>query len=1212
MQSYDSKIPKFSGQLALHKLPTTNYIDFSDENYTFEQADVDKPCTLSAEKKFTGPLGRLQHGELDMRWVMYQHDDVNGTVEHKVGRVYELATNGIKWTAVNTVGYGNAKLTPSPAIAPAGNELISKDINSVITAIRAHFMDAPTKETAVTPAVRNNLRHIMGRSFNVLPLLYRLAILWHTACWVESTGATLRSTMENANLAKYNSCVDLTGYINALKTSAEIEHNPVMINMDEDMVQMTESLAILRFACSDKWSTNIVGDLPAMYKDLPPMPNVTIYNSGIGPAGECVPTILQSHAVWDVAAMYAGQHGVVSQWLSAVKTVGLLWCSPVGGRSAIMLSSRIELNIPAMRSSATVLLPMSADVTHWMSDNVEVPEPDFAKHLLDCNTESIMLGCSVRMVGMLSGMPIAMYMVRANAELQAMTRGLCRIGAMHSKVMMQAAHLFRRLGGMGNLGFVLASLSPNYKNQDQVVTWWNEHEFAYQWDEVACVLDKLPDNSCMSGVFDPLLTTQVAVVNKWYGVQNSIAQRCSTPHAMQRLVYKPQVDVGVAVTAAVDGSRSIYNYELKLGYREQYSDWMFFGPFMRKAAAAELVFRVRSGETALELATGPVGYPSRKYYVGLPNQEDDLPLDLLNDHLDFDLGPVDKPNLFIDPHVQGALQHEDGEHQDATMAGDVRLISALAGVTSSQPLPPAPASKLESGKAGGSTLAFEEQGLLEEETSSQPPTPSKPQTAAQKLIAEGGRLPEPWTKEAALLRADRERKLDRPPQVEPLGRPRESDNASRTSSQSERSSAAKSQASKNTTASVKTAGTVTVTERAKAAKAKHVVLPGPITTEAAKSVFSGVSNAGKRLQLASWYSSLLDSGSPILTQVANRMPELFNNPATSENGIKAADALMVIAPLVTSRVSEAMAAVPPLARAGVAGVVANVAKQLAEFSEPSAMQQASMIAIRYASAQRVLAVEPSVTPNEVMSFVGRERWSQVPSPASVVEDSLQLGIPLRDAFPVKYQPKGKDRTRQEWGFTATRATAEKEGEVRRTEVMRSIEERRHQWAHRHDAKGDLGRAFAMSYGTGEMHDADLASHIGAADVSEEQVSSYEVKKASIAAAMASELAGQTTTGAPKMASFVATPTEVATMREAADAAAAPPPTPDFASPSSDTSPAAELGSANTGEGMELNIANPLQSVQSESTVSTVGGLRTKVQSVMSGLPSMGFSRPSSS
>lgn len=1205
----DTNIPKFSGQLALHKLPPVSYFDYERLDFVFDAAEVSKGCTFSNSVHPTGPAGRLQGAEVDMRWTLFQRDSTTGVLEHQIGRYYAPAEYRITWSYNSKTQVGDSRLTPAPSVAPAASELLPKDVNNVLQAIKAHFSEAANKDTSLTPTSRIQLRSLMSGKFNLSAVVWRLATLWTMAGWVESTGSPLRSFAQTADLAPIMDAHSIDKYLTVLNSAYNQNIQPVCLVLPPDAVHTKEMLGLLRFVCMGSWQHSYTGDLPGVAVHLPAVGTATIVNCGGWPSNDCVPNIIDSHQVWDLAVMFCGQHGIVDQFVSAVNSVGLLWLSPNGLLSPIMQVEAIGMHIAPLNSAASLLLPLSQNATQWMMADTLAVEPDYAENLVARCSDSILLGCCVRLAGMLHNMPVAVYMTRAAPELHGYHKAFGRQGAHHTKIMCQSAQLARHLGASGQLGFSLASLTALFPDTNHLLKWWDSHDTAYQWEEVAYLLDSVPDNSGLCGVFDPLITTQVAVVNKWYGVANSIAARCSTPHAMQRLVYQNDVDVGVAVSAAADGSRQVYNYQLHTNYRGLYSDWLFFGPFMRKAAAAELIFRVVSGQSALTLASGPLGFDTRVFYVGKSDTDPDRDPDFGTDNLDFDLGGASSGavppgggnagsrlgGFGSDAPPSGGkggggLDWDDGDGDDPTTRGGVRVTSALAGTVASVPAVPVS-------------------------------DPAKVVRTARSATAAANLLDADYDQAMEILRAEEEarlaeaRALERGATVGKLAAPPSWRGGNRAPeithrpgvqldavSESGASSVSEGALSKATD---KTDATHTQSELARRHKAKQVDLRMNPTYANVVAGFAPIKNPAQKIKWEAWAQTLLDSANPILVDFATRLPILFDR---ADSHSLHTDILKVVAPLAQSRLVEGLNTVPPASRASTARVVSNVLASIAEVAPPQAGGLLVNMSARWLAAHHAMAADPALQPNEVLAIIGRERWSQVKNPTSLIEAALEDGVSPASSFPIKYAVKGKDKRRVEWATRGDYADDVAHTRERAEQLRARIDERREKLGHNTLSPETV---FTAAYGVETVHDAAIAKQ-------QAVQSEGAAQSASAVADHTAALVAQSV--AQSVSVSVVAPTVPKDMEDSVRSATAAAQTTggapnalDFESPSSVTSPLPGVGSANTGEGATFGVENTATGLSAANTVlpvpPPVGG-RTMLTTLTSSLPSMGFGRPS--
>lgn len=1196
----DSKIPKTAGQLSLNKLPKVAYFDYSAVDLEFHDSEIMKPCTISLDGLLSSPLDRLSGWDLDMSWKLVQRDSINGVAELVLGRQYSQSTPQLSWVMNSTLSDAAGLLTAAPAIAPAASEILSKDTATLITAIKTHFMEAGDKVAEFTPAFRSDLRQLLKSPFNLKPVLWRLAVLWYLSSWGDQIGTPLRSHVANDDLAPLADCVAHAQFISLVRKSASQELSPVCHMGSPDPTHNRAIIGVMRFALSNAWAHNLSESCSTLCTNLPPVPRATVVNCSTAGVYEAIPGLIDGHLVWEVASTFAAQHGITTEWAATVREVGLLWLSPVAGLGAITLSAKQNLVMGSLRSASTVLLPLSLNSTSWMMAGLDLTEPDFPTMVTKCCQDSIMLGCCYRLVGMLHGMPLTSIMESAQKEAAAYYRASLRYGALHTQTMIQAAGLMRTLGGGGTLGHLLSTLTPNFSSIGECKLWWSNHAAAYQWDELVPILRTLPDNSAMSGIFDPLITTTVAIVNKWYGVENSIAQRVSTPHAMQRLIFKKDVEVGIAVTASADGSRNIYLYDMPASYRGAVSDWIFFGPFMRHAAAAELVFRIRSIDTALELMHGPVGFDSRQYYIADLLGEDIDGIQLMEASLGFDLGPssgsypLSMPSGPIPP---GAAQPPSGLPDDHTY--EVDMLRKASG------LPPPPLTKSTGGldddafspaeswssypKHDEESGGRDDQSYEEEEPAptlrsirynNNPPqkqaradvwkpiTKAPPGVPSTSIIAE---VPKTLTSSASV------------PAVEVLG------NQVKASPMSDTLSVASSASgsSKATVKSNTTTTTLTRTDAGRINKAKVVTLDPSMDY---KQVLEGIHTIGtpaERVKRATTLAELMGTGKPAIVALAKGASKLYTQAALDASAddinnivYESVKALNLVNP------SELLAGLPRDARRPTALLLTNQLKELASVAQGSSAVQAVNLATNYASAAAALSRNSALTPNELIAEVGRARWDACEKPIAAIEQALVRGVPVTQAFPVEYTRKGKDFKRKEWLPVPEYKSSVIAGENLRSDIIRSITEKRKDYLAKGD--GSTVKGLVVSHSIAEVHDASLAKKF-VPDQQTDKVSSVPL---------------------PPILEVQNEQQEAQLVADGSESLSVEPHV-DFELPSPDTSNTHGVGSFNSGEGMAINVdMGSIHAVVQPTPSSTQPMNQSVVDTVMSKLPTLGFGRPS--
>lgn len=994
-QSIDTLLPKFSGQLALLKLPKVKYDAYENAEYEFDPAQTTHPCSLRMAKRMSYPEGRLGVGGLDMRWMLAVTDRVNGARQVTLGRRYVVSNAHIAWESLRLKSETEGKMVPAPTIAALASDVVPKDVHSSLQALKAHFTDAVGQQDQLLGAgFRANLRKLLVGEYEVSAVLYRLAALYLACSWAELNRQEFRSHIPQGELAEFANLTTTAQFVQAADQVVPGGVMPVVLHTNGEYIDTTEALGVLRFALTARWQHNCENLMPGCVTSLPPVPGVRVYNSSHLAQNPPVPGLITSHVVWDTACTYALQHNVLSQFQGMVSTAATLWFSPAADLVPVCHSRGATMVMRPLSSASTLLLPITLNPTSWLGTTGLPPPPDQLTLFVDHCATSMVLGCCYRAVGMLHSLPTAVYMARAKTELGEMLKAMSRFGASHAKAMLQASKLMHRFGGEGAIGYVLASLSPRFRSNEQVLEWWGQHATAYQWEEVMPVVDELPDNSGLAGLFDPLLTKGVATLGRWYAVETSIADRCSTPHAMQRLTAERGVEVAVALTGALDGSRSLYHYDMPLGYRGLFSDWLFFKPFSRQAAAAEMVFRVTSMDSALTLSHGPIGHDTREFYIGASAEVLGLAGDLQPDQLDFDLGP--RPGGLTGPRpgaplTGGNIVPPGGPAQGGGSSRGPRF-------TGSGP----------SGRAGDETPDVSD-GEWDEKASQAPadePLLGGPTSTTGRAVSASEAADHELMLRA--IAADRERHAREEAERERASQSRAFEGPPPVADAASEHSAASVSPSVGT---VQTETTVTQTQQGAKHKitGKHVVLPAHAEglRARAEAAFARTTAARKGVLLDA-FGKMYESGSQPMRLVAEGMLEFFERDASGAEAM--GNAISVVGPVCSVTPAEVLATVPPSSRAAVARA-ASKAFEITASMVPR-MPMADAQAVKYAGVAAAMAQNPAITPEEVIRAVGRERWDLVKdNRAGYINQCVEHGFPVTSGFPKKYTPKGADKTR---------------------------------------------------------------------------------------------------------------------------------------------------------------------------------------------------------
>ena len=190
--------------------------------------------------------------------------------------------------------------------------------------------------------------------------------------------------------------------------------------------------------------------------------------------------------------------------------------------------------------------------------------------------------------------------------------------------MAHAARILQQLGLEGGPGRVAMGASGGLTEVRHVSWWLQRHQQAYQWEEAAPFLAKLPDLCALHGLIKPLTSTDLLAVNRWHTIE-SLDGRRAVEEILATLALYPGVQKRYVAThkhALLPAIDEVCTYE---GYRPGVtSDWSHTAPQALGEVSVECIFRVTSPTAAVMLRQGPLGCASWRWYIADPTELADV------------------------------------------------------------------------------------------------------------------------------------------------------------------------------------------------------------------------------------------------------------------------------------------------------------------------------------------------------------------------------------------------------------------------------------------------------------------------------------------------------------------------------------------------------------------------------------------------------------
>lgn len=616
-RTLDHEIPRYSYEKTLEAFPDATTFDYPNPG-KFDKSALSHDFSLQLPAYLDSARARVGNKTVDLRYSLIRHDTLRGTDEKTVGRAWTVAQPLMRYG--NMVPSDRYTLNLAPVAASLASAVVDKNVSAAATAIRVLFPEQQPNE-AISLDARATIRSLAGLPFSPERLVWRLATLYCAASWARVHGGTLGSgTRDILQPVRISSVSAYSAYLSAIAPGT----NVVAFSFEGFGDQLSQLVAVLALAASSRMelrTTNNIA-LPTIATVHPALGNVSMVY--VGPAYNPVQLgDIQPSDVWQAAQLWCGQHGCMGLFSGYVVLASNLWCSVEPNKDAIFQNDRFELPLPAFATTSTVLTPISTAYVRWRDEGVQHDEPQSHELFLRGALTSLMVGLAVRTWAYRAGMPYIGLLDRANTDGDHILREL-RLRANHVPAMFQVQTMLNNMGCTGGLGSVLLAISPALINIAQLKGWWHQHKIAYQWEEVANIVQSVPRCCALLGVVRPLHTAAVLNPGIWYGVDVLRGVSRSVEEALQGVVYVPDLKIAWKVINHHDASVTLHEIVRAKNYRAGFSDWQFASMYRKDFVSAEIVFRLGSFEAALAAHTGPMGAVPWKWYVSRPLTTEDV------------------------------------------------------------------------------------------------------------------------------------------------------------------------------------------------------------------------------------------------------------------------------------------------------------------------------------------------------------------------------------------------------------------------------------------------------------------------------------------------------------------------------------------------------------------------------------------------------------
>jgi hypothetical protein len=616
----------------------------------------------------------------------------NGEIisEEAIGRTWEPLRD-VTVAFPPALDYASGRVSMHPGLAALAEEIMDRHALTALGNVSRVFGNVQASQ--LTTEARMAFRALPRMPTNHVRYVYRLAALWQAACATEAAGGTLEYRGSHAPLALDVSAINSVSSFCALLEDGHLHHQNVVYFETTGLGDWSNDLArVLRVACDPRPHFRAtVGRLPGITKLWPDIHNLKFaalcdsLPAGAETGG------LSATTIWEAAATYCRQHGVLSIWEEALLTMEGFTMRPQGGAGGL-LGERVMLPLPDAAMQSSALGPALASARGWLSATAAPVEPDYAEVAWRGVVRYMLWELCTSTALMLGGLRDAL-LPNAPARLKRTLRVMLQAQAGAAPFMHAVAELGGELGYPGLLGRSLGRVAFEARS-DILERLWAGAATWVQWEEALPLIQKFPDSASIMGLLKPVAISTMDILGLWCHVGHIQGGR-GTHDALCSLMGYGPVEVRAAVRSAASGITQLTELPLNgVSYRGKPVDHLYGRLHYGDAKTAEPVFRISDAATIIRAVTGAKKRAEWQWYY---SWERDFTFEGIL--AAYGAAPPTQPNIERIEHA--ALSPSPGVEPDAPSGTPMGPNAFGPGAMSALPRQPPPAGPQAGGAAAG-------------------------------------------------------------------------------------------------------------------------------------------------------------------------------------------------------------------------------------------------------------------------------------------------------------------------------------------------------------------------------------------------------------------------------------------------------------------------------------------------------------------------------
>lgn len=575
--------------------------------------------SLTSDRLSGLPGTRCTATAIDLSYkVLGDHDTVS-TVEVRVGRLALPAQPTITYTRT-APGHTTGCRIANPA---TGEEAVQQTAHGAREYMKTILPGMQQIRNAMSPRAQSSVAQSLAARPCLDVVLVRLANLYLAAvlCHMQGKTATLTPTRQNIT-----AIVNIEAWESTMEALSATRRTIAFV-ADSDGADWVWKAQALASMLADDVTVNHGGAvLPTSVTTYARTgaEHITLFGVATqpGPVGAGGGYTMTPELVWEMAAHWCGQHGLLEEWLPTVQSMAALLWSAEQADAAVFQSPGIAIGMGGMHANWEGLLPITTACVQWQLSGIVPPEPKRKKLLVQGAAVGVALGAAVRDAWLRYGGRLEEFDSPENPfagrPASAQKR---REGAV--ELMLATQGLLNVLGLQGKLGRFLNGLLPVWEvNPPEIggATTWLKGG-VYQWEEALLAVPRLAQRSTLRAVLEQPPAAENLVTNRWYRA-DQIFPTATSGYRGMAILQGLDLQSGYTLADVSAGTVTSVALPLTYSYRGAISDWSVEQPLVAGPIRGYMAWKVTNAEGLMQFKGAAQLRRARRWYWDASNSDE--------------------------------------------------------------------------------------------------------------------------------------------------------------------------------------------------------------------------------------------------------------------------------------------------------------------------------------------------------------------------------------------------------------------------------------------------------------------------------------------------------------------------------------------------------------------------------------------------------------